>query len=122
MFWAIKIEIFLMHLCFVAAKKQSFGHSGSICNSNTWVSTATSTKPELEFRYDGMGNRIMKIVKPQTGGTAQKQEHWAYIIYSRDATGNTITVYERHWASALTFTSPNAVATVGVPATGIRFG
>lgn len=47
----------------------------------------TSKKPDLEFTYDANGNRVMKIVKEKTG-TAKTT------YYLRDATGNTMAVYE----------------------------
>ena len=51
--------------------------------------TATSEKPDLEFIYDAMGNRITKIVKPKNGAT------WEYTYYIRNASGNPMGVYKR---------------------------
>lgn len=58
----------------------------------------TTDKPDLEFRYDAMGNRICKIVKPKVGGptyTIADQKEWAYTYYNRDASGNVMAVYNR---------------------------
>jgi RHS repeat-associated protein len=52
-------------------------------------------KPDLEFAYDPMGNRIMKILKPRTGGVLSNQVDWTYTYYVRDAQGNVMAVYER---------------------------
>ncbi|MEO5643559.1 MAG: polymorphic toxin-type HINT domain-containing protein [Bacteroidia bacterium] len=56
---------------------------------------ATSTKADLEFVYDAMGNRIAKIVKPRPGGNASAQELWTYTYYVRDGSGNVLAVYDR---------------------------
>lgn len=56
--------------------------------------TSTSNKSELEFRYDAMGNRITKIVKPVSSGTVSDQEDWTFTHYVRDASGNVMAVYE----------------------------
>ena len=56
----------------------------------------TSDKPDLEFRYDAMGNRICKIVKPKdTNGDLLDQKEWTYTYYNRDASGNVMAVYDR---------------------------
>lgn len=47
-----------------------------------------STKHNLQFRYDAMGNRVLKIEK--TGPT---QPEWIYTYYTRDAQGNVMAVY-----------------------------
>jgi len=46
--------------------------------------------PDLEFRYDAMGNRVVKITK-----TAD-QSTWSYTYYVRDAQGNVMSVYEKN--------------------------
>ena len=51
--------------------------------------TATSTKDDLEFKYDASGNRIAKIVKPRGSTSAA----WAITYYLRDAQGNTMATY-----------------------------
>jgi RHS repeat-associated protein len=55
--------------------------------------TNTSNKEDLEFLYDAAGQRIAKIVKPRVGGTLQPENKWVYTIYSRDAAGNVLAVY-----------------------------
>lgn len=61
------------------------------------IRTASSGKPDLEFMYDAMGNRVAKIVKPdgtsvENGGT-DLPDDWEYTYYTLDASGNTIAVY-----------------------------
>ncbi len=56
-------------------------------------------KPDLEFRYDPMGNRITKIVKGKVQSGAQKGDllkeyEWTTTLYVRDASGNVMAVYE----------------------------
>jgi RHS repeat-associated protein len=55
--------------------------------------TNTSNKDDLEFLYDASGQRIAKIVKPRVSGVLQPENEWTYTIYSRDATGNVLAVY-----------------------------
>jgi YD repeat-containing protein len=57
--------------------------------------TAGSTKTDLEFKYDAMGQRMVKIAKPRTGGSASTQDAWVYTYYVRDAQGNVMATYER---------------------------
>jgi RHS repeat-associated protein len=57
--------------------------------------SGTSTKDDLEFHYDAMGNRYVKIVKPRSGGTPSTQDNWTYTYYVRDAQGNVLATYER---------------------------
>ncbi|MCW9018914.1 MAG: hypothetical protein OQJ96_01340, partial [Flavobacteriales bacterium] len=53
--------------------------------------------PDLEFRYDGTGNRIAKIVKPKlANNTLKPQNEWTTYTYQRDALGNTLAVYENN--------------------------
>jgi RHS repeat-associated protein len=59
------------------------------------VRTSASSKSDLEFRYDAMGNRICKIVKPRDGTGLTDQDAWTYTYYLRDASGNVIAVYDR---------------------------
>ncbi len=52
--------------------------------------------PDLEFRYDPMGNRIAKIVKPKnSSGYVLGEPNWIYTYYVRDAQGNVMGVYKR---------------------------
>jgi RHS repeat-associated protein len=63
------------------------------------VRTSASTKSDLEFRYDAMGNRICKIVKPRDGVSRLDQNAWTYTYYLRDASGNVIAVYDRDYST-----------------------
>ena len=48
----------------------------------------TMATPDLEFKYDASGNRIVKIVKPTASPIT-----WKYTYYARDAQGNVMAVY-----------------------------
>ncbi len=63
------------------------------------VRTSASSKSDLEFRYDAMGNRICKIVKPRDGVSRLNQNAWTYTYYLRDASGNVIAVYDRDYST-----------------------
>ena len=52
--------------------------------------TSGCSRPALEFRYDPLGNRIMKIVKKDS----MDSETWRYTYYRRDFQGNTMSTYE----------------------------
>ena len=58
---------------------------------------ANSTKPDLEFFYDVMGNRIAKLVKPRTGSGIADQYQWEYTYYTRDASGNVMANYKKSY-------------------------
>lgn len=67
------------------------------------VRDANSTLADLEFRYDALGNRVMKIVKPdgtsaENGGTDDPTE-WTVTHYVRDASGNVMAVYDEKYLS-----------------------
>lgn len=51
---------------------------------------STSSKSDLKFEYDGMGNRVVKIEKPNPTDPAT----WKYTFYVRDASGNVMGVYK----------------------------
>ena len=60
----------------------------------------TSGSPGMLFRYDGLGNRVMKATimreetAPQSGVYKDKpEEDWVYTFYTRDAQGNVMAVY-----------------------------
>ena len=53
----------------------------------------SSTRDELEFRYDAGGNRTMKIVKPRVNGVTSAPENWVATYYARDAQGNVMATY-----------------------------
>ncbi len=49
---------------------------------------------DLEFAYDGMGNRVMKILKPRSGGVTSNENQWDYTYYFHDVTGNILATNE----------------------------
>jgi hypothetical protein len=59
--------------------------------------TGTSTKPDLEFVYDALGQRIAKIVKKRNGSGYDPQSTWTYTYYVRDAAGNVMATYTRSY-------------------------
>jgi len=65
----------------------------------TWTVTGkvsevifASSKDDLSFRYDPMGNRIAKIQKPKNW---TDEEEWTITWYARDAQGNVLAVYSK---------------------------
>ncbi|MGQ0827324.1 MAG: RHS repeat-associated core domain-containing protein [Bacteroidota bacterium] len=63
------------------------------------IRTATSTKPNLYFHYDGMGHRIRKTVMPQTAGVEDPANR-TITHYVLDADGNQLSIYEEKYTSA----------------------
>ena len=61
-----------------------------------------SNKPDLEFHYDGNGNRIMKIVKNRDGTSPSNEDKWVYTFYVRDASGNILSTYETKFDDQVT--------------------
>lgn len=62
---------------------------------------------DIEFVYDGMGQRVAKIVKPHAGLTypsgevwLEDEDKWTETYYVRDATGNIMATYERRYVSS----------------------
>jgi hypothetical protein len=64
---------------------------------------SSSTKPDLEFRYDAMGNRTLKIVKEEFSTGLTWPALWKYTYYMRDAQGNIIATYEKRYIDAQNF-------------------
>ena len=58
------------------------------------IRTSTSSKPDLEFHYDALGNRSMKIVKPRSSGVLSPVQDWTFYHYVRDASGGIMAIYE----------------------------
>ena len=58
---------------------------------------ARDNAPNLAFEYDAMGNRIAKIVKPQTVGTESGEHDWTITHYVRDASGNVMAIYTENY-------------------------
>ncbi len=55
-----------------------------------------STKALLVFHYDGMGNRVRKVVVPRDEfGETLPIPEWTFTYYIRDAQGNHLTTLER---------------------------
>ncbi|WP_430405625.1 RHS repeat-associated core domain-containing protein [Fluviicola sp.] len=69
------------------------------------VRTATSTKPDLEFRYNAMGQRIVKIVKPKNANGTINTAQIKTTYYSIDAKGNLMATYSQIGDVATTFAS-----------------
>lgn len=59
-------------------------------NIHSLTRTSGSTKKDLEFLYDGQGNRILKKSSPHSGGGAT-----VYTWYVRDAQGHIMANYEK---------------------------
>jgi hypothetical protein len=57
--------------------------------------TQSHNKPDLEFAYDAMGLRIMKLEKPRVNGVQQVLNTWTYTYYVRDAEGNVLSTYTK---------------------------
>ncbi|MGZ3862796.1 MAG: RHS repeat-associated core domain-containing protein [Bacteroidia bacterium] len=56
--------------------------------------SATSTKSDLEFQYDAMGNRVAKIEKLKASpGVYTNSLYWPETYYVRDATGKVLATY-----------------------------
>jgi len=68
---------------------------GKVKKVTRFSANPASNKPDLEFVYDPMGNRICKIEKPRTAGVLSTQEDWKYTWYSLDAQGQTMAAYEQ---------------------------
>lgn len=43
--------------------------------------SASSSKPDLEYAYDALGNKVMRLVKPRNGSGLLAPEHWEYFYY-----------------------------------------
>ena len=57
--------------------------------------TASSSLPDLEFKYNPFGLRILKIEKTKSSpGFYAPAEEWNYTYYTYDANGQTMAVYD----------------------------
>lgn len=63
--------------------------------------TSTSTKSDLEFQYDALGNRVCKIVKPRTSSGLSNESKWIFTYYLRDASGNLLCTYQKAYNAGL---------------------
>jgi hypothetical protein len=59
------------------------------------VNSVVTYPPDLEFEYDAMGQRVLKIVKTRDAAGLKPQADWKYTYYVRDAAGNVLTTYNR---------------------------
>jgi RHS repeat-associated protein len=60
--------------------------------------TPLSTKPDLEFKYDALGQRVAKIVKPKNpNGELLPESEWETTWYVRDAQGNEMAIYKQNY-------------------------
>lgn len=67
---------------------------------STIARTGVSTKPDLEFQYDALGNRVAKIAKPKDGsGDLLPMDQWDFTYYLRDAQGNVLSTFQRQFES-----------------------
>ena len=56
-----------------------------------------STKPnadEIEFVYDPFGKRVLKIIKPRSGGVVSAPQFWKRVYYASDANGQEMAIYD----------------------------
>ena len=58
---------------------------------------STSRLPDIEFRYDVLGNRVAKVVKPRNGTGVLPSSEWRYTYYTYDARQQQLGVYERSY-------------------------
>ena len=75
-----------------------YGKIKSITRVNGFSKTVNSVvtyPPDLEFEYDAMGQRVLKIVKTRDAAGVKPQADWKYTYYVRDAAGNVLTTYNR---------------------------
>ncbi len=73
-----------------------YGKISSITKDADKNQATTNDRTTIEYTYDAAGNRISKTVIPPSGsGTAKTT------IYARDASGNTMSVYERETSGEL---------------------
>jgi|GEM_PF-3435288 len=57
--------------------------------------TAGSTKPDLQFVYDGMGHRVQKITYVKLSNGSIDAANSVYTYYALDAQGNTLATYTK---------------------------
>ncbi len=60
-----------------------------------------SSLPDMEFWYDAMGQRTVKVVKPRPFGNLSDQSQWEYTHYVRDAQGNVLSVYSQTYVASM---------------------
>ncbi|MNU71523.1 RHS Repeat protein [compost metagenome] len=75
------------------------------CKVSKIVRTSGSTRPDLEFRYNGLGQRIVKIVKPKNANGTINTAQIKTTYYSLDIQGNLLATYTQMGDVATTFAS-----------------
>lgn len=72
-------------------------------NRDDACTAVNGNAPDLVFKYDASGNRILKIEIPRDNtGALKKNIHWIYTHYVRDASGNVMVVYKQTYEEANT--------------------
>jgi RHS repeat-associated protein len=63
----------------------------------TGTGAGSAYKPDIEYVYNSMRQRVIKIVKPrdQVTKALKPQTDWRYTYYVHDASGNVMAVYDR---------------------------
>jgi RHS repeat-associated protein len=61
--------------------------------------TAYPQKPDVEYRYNPFGQRVLKVVKTRENGVVRPQEEWKYYYYAYDANGQVMALYEVQMSS-----------------------
>ncbi len=63
----------------------------------TGTGPGSVTKPDIEYEYNALRQRIVKIVKPRDVVTKQVKSFlfWTYTYYTHDASGNVMAIYTR---------------------------
>ncbi len=69
------------------------------------IRASTSIKPDLEFRYNAMGQRIVKIVKPKNANGTINSAGIKTTYYALDVQGNLLATYTQTGDVATTFAS-----------------
>lgn len=63
--------------------------------SITRSSGSGTNKPDIEFGYDNLGNRLYKKVKPRISGMLSNEDQWTYTWYVRDVEGAILATYDQ---------------------------
>jgi hypothetical protein len=53
--------------------------------------------PDVEFEYNAMRQRVMKVVIPNDANGRKGLQHWTYTYYVHDASGNVAAVYTKKY-------------------------
>ena len=58
------------------------------------ITRSDADSPQLEFVYNPMGQRVLKIEKPRSNHNIRPEQEWLYTYYSYDANGHVMAVYD----------------------------